>query len=460
MTQTWRTNILKEIVPSLAERRGEEKMVRSLIRKINAMKGPHLEAKLAGSLARNTHLKGDRDLDIFVFYPPSLKRDKFEAAGLKLGHAVFGENFHEEAYSEHPYVRGVIDGFNVEIVPTYKVDKASNKISAVDRTPFHAAYMKKRLSTRQCNDVRLLKQLLKRVHVYGADVRFHGVPGYLVEILILQYGSFEKCVESISHWRDHTVIDLERAHGNDSIALAQFNHPFLLVVDPTDAQRNVAGALSYNQFARMIMACRTFVKQPSEKFFHPHSDKPLTAEQVKSLMQKEEFVGVRLPYPNGMLSDVMWGQLSRLSTKLANTLTQHDFHVVRSWHWTDALNEAYIIFEVENPVLPQTRIRIGPRVVEEKHAEEFLRAHAKPISGPRIEDGKLVVEVPRKVWKFTDALKQEVERAALVESGDIKPSLYAANLVSEPLLLNHYKKDPSFASALSVFLKGKEPFLR
>ena len=30
------------------------------------MEGKHIDVILAGSLARNTHLKGDRDIDIFV----------------------------------------------------------------------------------------------------------------------------------------------------------------------------------------------------------------------------------------------------------------------------------------------------------------------------------------------------------------------------------------------------------
>lgn len=459
MASSWRKSVLKQIVPSRSDVLGEQKMVRTLIRKINGMKGPHIDVKLAGSLARNTHLRGDRDLDIFVFYPPKLSREKFEAAGLKLGHAVFGKNFHEEAYSEHPYVRGVMDGFNVEIVPTYKVEKASQKISAVDRTPFHAAYMKKNLSPRQCNDVRLLKQFFKSVSVYGADVHFQGVPGYLVEILILHYKTFEKAIESIAHWRDHTVIDPARAHGNDSIALAQFNHPHLLVIDPTDASRNVAGALSYNQFARLILACRTFVKNPSEKFFMKERSKPLAIAQIKSALQREELVGVKMPYPDGMLSDVMWGQLNRLANKLSNTVEQRDFHVVRNWFWTDESKHAFIIFEVENPILQKSVVRIGPKVVEEKHAEQFLAAHRNPLSGPRVEDGKLVVEISRKVWKFTDALQLELSRAAESEKGEIKPALQKAVLVREAALVSHAQSDASFLRALSAFLKGKEPFL-
>ncbi len=459
MPTNWRKSVLSAIVPTRSDIANEEKMVRALIRKIKQIKGSHVDVKLAGSLARNTHLRGDRDLDIFVFYPAKLTREKFEAAGLKVGNAVFGKNFHEEAYSEHPYVRGEIDGFNVEVVPKYKVDKASEKISAVDRTHFHAAYMKKNLSTKQCNEVRLLKQFFKSVHVYGADVRFQGVPGYLVEILILKYKTFEKAVENISHWRDHTVIDLERAHGNESIALAQFNHPFLLVIDPTDASRNVAGALSYNQFARLILACRAFVKHPSEKFFRIAHAKPLSPAQIKLFFQKEALFGVRLPYPSGMLSDVMWGQLHRLSVKLTNALGQHSFAVRRTWYWTNQKNDAFIVFDVENPVLEQSLLRVGPKVTEEKHAEMFLAAHRKPLSGPRVENGKLVIEIPRKVWKFSDALTLELSRAAQSETGEIKPALQQAKLLKESALSAQAKADDAFARALSVFLKGKEPFL-
>ena len=149
MHWAWKKTVVKQLVPSTQEAASEQKMARSLITRIKKMNGPHVNVALAGSLARNTHLRGDRDIDIFVFYPPSLKREKFEKEGLKLGHTVFGKNFHEEAYSEHPYVRGMIDGFNVEIVPTFQVKKATEKLSAVDRTPFHAAYMKKKLSNKQ-----------------------------------------------------------------------------------------------------------------------------------------------------------------------------------------------------------------------------------------------------------------------------------------------------------------------
>ncbi len=451
--------VLREVVPTPEERKVEQRMARFLLQQIKKTKGLHIGVVLAGSLARDTHLRGDRDLDIFVFYPPSLPREKFESEGLKLGHSIFGHHFHEEAFSEHPYVRGVIDGFNVEIVPTYKVDKAHEKISAVDRTPFHAQYMKKGLSPKQCNEVRLLKQFFKGIRVYGADVRFQGVPGYLVETLVLKYENFEKSVKAISKWRDQTVIDIESSFASEKEALLHFKHPFLVVVDPTDSNRNVAAALSYNQFARMVLACRAFLKKPTLEFFFSHREQVLSVSRIKKFFAAEELMGIHFPYPKETLSDVMWGQLNRLTQKLSHALQQHSFSVTRAFFWTDGQSNNFIIFNVENPRLPQIKTRTGPKVVEENHTEQFLAAHPHPISGPRVENGRVVLEVERKIWKFYDALKIETQKMSQTEKDDLKRVLSKADLVSEERLLSIVKKDSDFARELSVFLKGREPFL-
>jgi tRNA nucleotidyltransferase (CCA-adding enzyme) len=454
-----RNAVLRQITPSPSDRKGEETMVRSLLKRIKSSKGPHLGAVLAGSIARETHLKGDRDLDIFVFYPPTLSREKFQAAGLKLGHAVFGKNFHEEAYSEHPYVRGVIEGFKVEIVPTYKVEKAHEKLSAVDRTPFHAAYMKKKLSEKQKGEVRLLKQFLKGISAYGADVKMQGVPGYLVEILILHYGTFEKALEGVSAWRDPTVIDLEKYYANSPAVWHRFPKSFLVVVDPTDSTRNVAGALSHNQFARMIAAARAFLKKPKELFFFAHHEKGLPLPKVKSLLQKEEIVGLQFAYPNEELEDVVWGQLYRVNAKFVNTLQEHDFVIRRHFEWTNGKDVCVLLIDVENPQLQKSMVRMGPPLIDGKACERFLAAHKKPLSGPRIEKGRLVVIEPRKVHHISQALHIESAQLANTESGALQVALQKRRTLDEKGILALCKEDPSFAKAFGAFLLGREWFL-
>ncbi|QQR92693.1 MAG: CCA tRNA nucleotidyltransferase [Candidatus Iainarchaeum archaeon] len=453
------SKVRKRITPSPSDARAEQAMVRRLLREIKKTKGPHLSALLCGSMARNTHLRGDRDLDIFVFYSPKLKRESFEKNGLQLAHKIFGKHFHEEVYSEHPYVRGNIDGFDVEIVPTYKVEKASDKLSAVDRTPFHAQYMRKHLSKQQCGEVRLLKQFLKGIQAYGADVKNQGVPGYLVEILILRYGTFLKAVQAMSQWKNNTVIDLEEQHSTPQDALKQFNNTHLLVIDPTDMSRNVAAALSFNQFARMIMAARQFLAAPKERFFFAHESPSMTLPQIKSHLAMQELMGIHFPFPKETVEDVMWGQLLRVSKKMQHGLEAKDYCIRRHFFWTDGQEHAFIIFDVENPSLQSSKLRIGPSVFDATHVEHFLRAHPKPLSGPRIEEGKVVLEIPRAFPEFKGALKEEAQLTAQTEKSPLREALHQFALLDEGQIIALAKKNKSFQHALSAFLKGKESFL-
>lgn len=451
--------VARKITPSSAELNAEQEMFKKIKAKILKSKGPHIGVVLAGSVARNTHLRGDKDLDVFVFYPTTLAREKFEKAGLSLAHSIFGKNFHEEAYSEHPYVRGIIDGFDVEIVPTYKVSKAIEKLSAVDRTPFHAEYMRKHLTEIQQRDVRLLKQFLKGIEVYGADVKMQGVPGYLVEILVLQYGSFGSALENMANWRVPTIIDQAKLYENPNHIKALFPNAFLTVIDPTDKTRNVAAALSSNQFSRMIAAARSFLKNPREKFFFAHEESPVSVSEIRSHLKKEEFVGIRFPYPKGILEDVAWGQVQRIGKKLVHVIEEHDFCIRRHWVWTDGSKECVIVLDVENPSLQPTQLRMGPPIIDRNACERFLLAHKKPVSGPRIENGRLVVIEKRKITTIQQALNIEWKKIVPTEAKELKSSLAKGSLVSEKMLIALAQKDKAFARGFGNFLMGKDWFL-
>ncbi len=128
-------NVLKKIEPSEKELKAEENIAKEIIAKIKKINGKHVDVILAGSIARQTHLKNDRDIDIFVMFPEHIEREEFEKEGLRIGKLVFKGHKWEKAYSEHPYIRGNIRGFDVEIVPSYKVKNSEEIKSAVDRTP-------------------------------------------------------------------------------------------------------------------------------------------------------------------------------------------------------------------------------------------------------------------------------------------------------------------------------------
>jgi len=195
------TKVVKKITPGHAEIKKQDLLAREIIRKIMLIKGSHIRAELVGSNARNTHLQGDHDLDIFVFFPEKLSRDEFEKEGLRIGKLVFRGHTWEKAYSEHPYIRGVIKGFNVEIVPAYFIKDAKELKSAVDRTTFHNKYLETKMTETMKKEVRLLKQFLKGIKAYGADLKVSSVPGYVTELLILKHETFEKPIKAISKWK-------------------------------------------------------------------------------------------------------------------------------------------------------------------------------------------------------------------------------------------------------------------
>ena len=110
----------------------------------------------------------------------------------------------------------------------------------------------------------LLKRFMKSVGTYGSHFKVGGFAGYLCELLIIYYSSFEKVLESASNeWRPGYNIDL-MGYGTSSL----FNEP-LIVVDPVDKNRNVAAAVSLQKMSEFVAASRNFLKDPSISYFHP-----------------------------------------------------------------------------------------------------------------------------------------------------------------------------------------------
>ena len=164
-----------------------------------------------GSTARNTWTSGDRDIDIFVRFPSELERETLEQYGLEVGHATLPDG-HEE-YAEHPYVKGTVEGFDIDVVPCFRLESATEIRSAVDRTPFHTRYLQRRLDDELAASVRVTKQFLKGIGVYGSDLRTRGFSGYLTELLVCEYGGFRPLLEAAADWRPPVELDPEE-HGH------------------------------------------------------------------------------------------------------------------------------------------------------------------------------------------------------------------------------------------------------
>ena len=442
--------VLKKITPTSEEIIAEKKMVEEIRQHLKKIDGKHSHIEWCGSSARCTHLKGDKDLDLFIMYNKEMPESELEKEGLRTAKKLFRGEKWEKAYSQHPYIRGIIKGFEVELVPSYMVASGSEKQSAVDRTPFHNKFLLERMTQKQQEDTRLLKQFLKGINAYGADLKNCALPGYGVELLILKHESFIKSIKAISEMNfGHTIVFENQTKEKAKELFEKTNAP-LILIDPVDANRNVASALSLEQFERMVYAAKLFLKKPSEKFFFPTQKKAMPKEKAKKTLKTKELLAIRTIFPKNELEDIVWGQLRRQTKKIVTYLKERDFAVESANLWGNG-KKALIVLQLENIQLQKTKKITGPLASDEANAKRFLDKKRKIISGPRVEEGRLVLEIEREETSAQKALEGFIKR----EKKESKLMQKARALNEKGILLEY---NGEFAKWLSLYLEGKEVF--
>ncbi|MCP1662369.1 MAG: CCA tRNA nucleotidyltransferase [Methanocalculus sp. MSAO_Arc1] len=353
-------------------------------------------AMVVGSVARGTFVRGDRDLDIFMLFPPDLSRDELARKGIAVARDLvehFGGSAVEK-YAEHPYLNARIHDLDLDLVPCYHVASAREIISAVDRTPFHTRYIIPRIPP-FIRDALLMKQFAKAGGVYGSDHMTEGFSGYLCELLVLSYGGFSPLIEAAAGWRPGTLIDPEHHRARS------FEEP-LVVVDPTDPNRNVAAALSLDQMSAFIELARIYRKHPSPLFFEIRPPVRFSKKQVADAIAERgtAVYGISLSTP-AYVPDTVVPQLRKSTAAIALVLERAGFSVNR----TDCFmgeETSLLLFELNNDTAPPVLRHTGPPVSSGVNAERFVRKYlgCPSFSGPFIEDGRYIVEIQR---SFTDA---------------------------------------------------------
>lgn len=354
-----------------------------------------VEPRLVGSVAKDTYLQHKVDIDAFVLFPPDTPRAKLQEEGLALGRAVLEQP--EERFAEHPYLAGKWKGLDAEVVPAFKVASSAERMSAVDRTPFHTDYVARKLGTLQRREVRLLKQFLLGIGVYGAEAKVQGFSGYLAELLVLKHGSFRGVLEAGKDWRVGRLVALEPFEG-----APRFPEP-LVVIDPVDASRNVASALSLENMLLFQEAGREYLKEPRLSFFFPRRVVALPAQRLAELLRKRNhaLVAVRFEKPD-ILDDSLHAQLRKCASALGEALERGGFKVLASDAHAGP-RDAAVALELESLALNEREIHRGPPVKAKEHAERFRAkwtGNDRALSAVYEEEGRLAVARRR---EFTNA---------------------------------------------------------
>lgn len=369
--------ILNDIKPTIDELNQLNEVSSRLISYLqNLCDGENLNANVAlvGSVAKNTALKGKSDIDIFIAFPLDTDKKFLKQKGLELAHKCCDEfkSTPEHHFASHPYVTTHINDFEVDIVPCYAIEDGSQLKSAVDRTILHTRYVKANLKEGQEDEVLLLKRFMAMTGTYGSEFKVGGFAGYLCELLIIHYGTFENTLKKAINWKFGHSIDLEN-YGTSK----QFNDP-LIVIDPTDENRNVGAALRLEKLAEFIQSARNYIFSDNKKdYFYP-LNRDLNKEEILNefKLRNSEFIAVKFNIPDIPL-DTLHPQLRKTTEALERKLNGEEFNVFKADYWSDEILNCVILLEMASSTLNDVKVNVGPKVFINQACENFVAKYGR-----------------------------------------------------------------------------------
>jgi tRNA nucleotidyltransferase (CCA-adding enzyme) len=408
------TKVVKKITPTTTEKKQIKRVIEILkeqvIKEIKKTKIP-ITIELVGSIAKDTYIRTSIDIDLFLVFPTTVSREILQEKALTIGRAILEQQ--EECFAEHPYVRGVFQSYKTELVPCYKIEFASQKLSAVDRTPLHTRYVNKYLKESQKKEVRIFKQFLKGIGCYGAEAEIEGFSGYLCEIMIIKYKTFQQLVENAQYWRHGETLALEKG------TFPLFETP-LTFIDPVDSERNVASALSKDKFELFINACKEYTKKPRLTFFFPNELKPWSLEKIKKVIGTRVFVGVKLRKPE-IISENLYPQVRKAVRSIRELCKQYEFTIIDATFSVEKTN-VYIVLHPKTIMLSKTVLHAGPPVMLKKNTDEFIqkwsdnpRTRKKPFE----KNKRLYVEIERDYINIQNLLEDQIKHLSLGKHIDL-----------------------------------------
>ena len=460
--------VLLEITPSGAEHGRAEAAVSAIMAAAKKAVGKDADFILAGSYTRNTYMKDKKEFDIFIRFPEKWSRKRLEKNGLAMGKRIVKSlrGTYQIAYAEHPYTRAKALGYDIDIVPCYRVKSPARIKSAVDRTPFHVEWLNRNLRPEHTSHVRLLKQLAKGQGLYGSDTRVLGLSGYLCELLVIHYGTFLDFARAASRWSPGEVVldpALHHRKGVPENLKARFRGQPLIVIDPVDPNRNVAAALSPANFERLVDVCRKFLKNPRKDLFLPGPRKvTLGSLERMMLRRKTRMLGILFDEPQ-VIQDVLWPQMRRFAKRMSDILEEYEFHVIGTDVWSDPefskKGKCLILLELEVWNLPDIQRVDGPSIFSHRNADNFLLKY-RDIGKILVKDGHWSALIPRKFRKAEDKIRDSLnEREKILLAKGI-PSHIARvlsksgfRLLDRKNLMKLAKRKPETAFFLEDYMK-------
>jgi tRNA nucleotidyltransferase (CCA-adding enzyme) len=359
------TPILEEIKPTKKEEKELATAVQHVLRKIKVAGARPI---LGGSGAKQTWLRHTHDIDIYVTFPS--KTYAHRSAELSdLLHKALRKSFSKvtRLHGSRDYFQLTYQDFVFEIVPILAIKKASDARNTTDFSQLHVNYVLKHVkkNKRLSDEIRLVKQFAKANHVYGAESYIKGFSGYVLELLTIHYGSFERLMKGAASWKATMVIGDKKVAKN----LNPSKISPLIVIDPVQPDRNAAAALSEEKYYNFILACRAFLRKQSPLFFEEKHIDPCQLQKHGTLVRVDV-----IPLEGNR--DMVGAKLLKAFTHIKEQIKHHDFTLITAkWSYNPVLKKAVFYYVADKKELSPTMKHYGPSSEHEKALLNFKKTH-------------------------------------------------------------------------------------
>ena len=192
---------------------------------------------------------------------------------------------------------------------------------------------------------------------YGSEFKVGGFAGYLCELLVIYYGTFEDTLKAAIRWEYGESIDLKN-YGTSKL----FKDP-LIVIDPTDMNRNVGAALRLDKMAEFIQSARNYLNSDKKQdYFYPLK-RNLNKHDIlgQYISRNSEMIAISFDIPDIPL-DTLHPQLRKTCEALERKLNDEEFNVFKADYWSDEKSTAVILLEMASSRLNNVKINKGPKV--------------------------------------------------------------------------------------------------
>ncbi len=408
-------SVIDLIKPTPAEKKKVAAAAKLFLQRLNS-KLKDAQAVLGGSGAKGTWLSGNHDLDIFVLF--NFKKYASRSAELsplleKSLKKAFPESIIQHVHGSRDYFQlaaeGFIHGFNIEVIPILAITKAEQAVNITDVSPLHTRWVRRQPPLIK-DEILLAKQFCKANSCYGAESYIGGFSGYVLEILVSYYSSFEKLLRASLKWKKREVLDVENYYPKKD-ALFHLNQSKIrspiIVIDPVDKNRNAAAALSEEKWLLFQKKAREYLKKPIPEFFQK---KELNIQQWKQSLQQRSHCGVwlDLKLPEGK-EDVVGVKLLKTLEFLRQELSP--FGVVESnWRW-DKTEKASLLFELKSAVRPAEEVRTGPPLALREAVASFKNKNKNTY----VDKDRIMAKIKIARTSLKDNLSEVLKKEYLTE---------------------------------------------